>query len=101
MAKEKRKKKPQSGGKTTLKGRLDVVKSGMGFVQVEGLERDILVRPENLKTALDGDEVRVAITKEGKGRTEGTIEEVVSRKQTEFSGRLEVKQHFAFLIPDK
>ncbi|MEO6833352.1 MAG: ribonuclease R, partial [Chitinophagaceae bacterium] len=33
--------------------------------------------------------------------TEGAIESVLNRKQTEFSGRLEVKEHFAFLIPDK
>lgn len=86
---------------STERGKLEVVRSGMGFVKVEGRDRDILIHAENLGTALDGDEVRVGILKEGKSRTEGRIEEVTSRKQTEFSGRIEVKEHFAFLIPDK
>ena len=100
MARGKNKK--SAGTKpASMRGRLEVVRSGMGFVKVEGLERDVLVHAENLATALDGDEVRVIVIKEGKSRTEGAIEEVVSRKQTEFSGRVEVKEHFAFLIPDK
>jgi ribonuclease R len=84
-----------------VKGKLSVVRSGTGFVKVEGLERDILIHPENIGTALDGDEVRVRIIKEGKSRVEGAIEDIVTRKQTEFSGRVEVKEHFAFLLPDK
>jgi ribonuclease R len=101
MARGKNKKGHHDRKPAMLRGRLEVVRSGMGFVKVEGLERDILVHAENLSTALDGDEVRVAVIKEGKSRTEGAIEEVISRKQTEFSGRVEAKEHFAFLIPDK
>ncbi len=102
MARGKNKSKHKEGAANTLKGKLEVVRSGMGFVKVEGLERDVLVHPEKLGTALDGDEVRVEITKASKnGRQEGRITEVIARKQSEFSGRLEVKEHFAFLIPDK
>jgi len=101
MARGKNKKDNGNKKLDIHRGRLEVVRSGMGFVKVEGMERDILIHAENLSTALDGDEVRVAVIKEGKSRTEGAIEEVVSRKQTEFSGRIEVKEHFAFLIPDK
>ena len=101
MAKGKTKKHHQKGTPELVKGKLSVVRSGTGFVSVEGLERDILIHPENLGTALDGDEVRVRIIKEGKSRVEGAIEDIVTRKQTEFSGRVEVKEHFAFLLPDK
>jgi ribonuclease R len=101
MAREKNKKGRSEKKPEMLRGRLEVVRSGMGFVKVEGLERDILIHAENLGTALDGDEVRVAVLKEGRSRTEGAINEVLSRKQTEFSGRVEAKEHFAFLIPDK
>jgi ribonuclease R len=75
----------------------------MGFVIVPSLERDIMVRADKMGTALDGDEVRVEITGAAKrnGRQEGAIREVVKRHQTEFSGRLDVHPHFAFLIPDK
>lgn len=102
MARGKNKSKQKESASDTLKGKLEVVRTGMGFVKVEGLERDILIRPERLNTALSGDEVKVEVTKAGKGgRQEGRIVEVLSRKQSEFSGRLEVKEHFAFLIPDK
>ena len=85
----------------TYKGTLDITRSGMGFVTVAGQERDILVHRENLHGALNGDEVVVAITKVGRsGRQEGTIKEITRHKQVEFSGRLEVKEHFAFFIAD-
>jgi len=103
MAHKKTKKKKKQVSNDLLKGRLEIVKSGMGFVIVEGLERDIMVKPDKLGTALDRDEVRVEIAGAAKrnGRQEGVIKEVVRRGQTEFSGTLEVKEHFAFLIPDK
>src|SRR4051812_14842666 len=102
MTDRKGKKKSAPGNEGLVKGKLEIVRSGMGFVKIEGLERDILIHKEHLRTALDGDEVRVEITKESKhGRQEGRVREVVTRKQNDFTGRLEVKEHFAFLIPDK
>ena len=103
MAQKPRKKKKQGSQEQFLKGRLEVVRSGMGFVIVEGLDKDILIRPDNMGTALDGDEVMVEVrSKTSKSnRQEGTIREVTRRRQTEFSGTMEVKEHFAFLIPDK
>lgn len=101
MTKGKGKKRHGRQAEGSYTGRLDIVRSGTGFVNVEGMERDILVHAENLGTGLDGDEVRVRIIKEGKSRMEGAVQEIVRRKQTEFGGRVEVKEHFAFLIPDK
>lgn len=98
-----RKPKPKSplSGKVVT-GRLDIARSGMGFVRVEGWEQDVLVRSDDLLTALNGDEVQVRVAQvSSKGRPEGEIVEVVKRKQTEFSGRLEVSDHFAFLVPDQ
>ncbi len=101
MAKEKQKRFTGKRTPETIKGKLEVVRSGTGFVKVEGREKDILIHAENLSTALDGDEVRVRIIKEGKSRTEGAVEDIITRKQTEFAGKVEVKEHFAFLLPDK
>ena len=86
-----------------LSGKIDITKSGMAFVSVEGMERDVLVYPENLNTALNGDIVRVAVNERKGGanrRIEGVVKEVIERKQTEFLGRMEVKPNFAFLVPD-
>ncbi|MBS1614626.1 MAG: ribonuclease R [Bacteroidetes bacterium] len=97
----KGKKQHRQGPNLQYRGKISIVRNGMGFVAVEGMERDILIHAENLGNALDGDEVRVRIIKAGKKRIEGSVDEVLHRKQTEFSGRVEVKEHFAFLIPDK
>lgn len=87
----------------TVTGKIDVSKSGLAFVTVEGMERDVLVYPENLNTALKGDTVKVEIMlkkNQGSKRIEGVVREVTIRKQSEFVGRMEVKPTFAFLIPD-
>lgn len=97
-----KKKKKNSGNVQSLTGKLQVVKNGMGFVTVPGVERDIMIRRDHLGTAMDGDEVKVEIKGyEKKGRSEGVITKVVRRSQTEFSGRLDVKPNFAFFIADK
>src|SRR5579872_6856264 len=101
----------KSGGRKNIKsdagrhvytGKLEVVRSGMGFVAVEGLDKDILIKRENLDMALSGDEVRVEVKGyfDNNRRPDGKIIEVVRRKQSEFSGKVEVHPHFAFLVPD-
>ena len=96
---EKKKKKKESF-ETLYKGRLDITRSGMGYVIVEKLDTDILVRPNGFNTALHGDTVRVRITGDQNkaGRKQGEVMEVVERKQTEFIGRIDVSQNFAFFI---
>ena len=92
----------ESGNKNVFKGRLELTRSGMGFVIVEGQDKDIMVKRDRLGNALNGDEVRVEVRGyfDNNKRQEGNIIEVVKRKQTEFSGKLEVHPHFAFVIPD-
>lgn len=60
-------KKNKEGKKSSqteiVKGRLDISKSGMGYVIVEGSEKDILVRPNDFNRAFHGDLVRVQVNK--------------------------------------
>ncbi len=98
---KKQKTKSPLAGKE-VNGILDISRGGLGFVKVEGWEQDVLIRPEDMETAFDGDEVRVRVDRvSSKGRPEGVVRSVLKRTQTEFSGRLEVSDKFAFLIPDK
>lgn len=83
-----------------VKGKLEITRSGMGYVIVEGREKDLLVRPQDFNKAMNGDIVRVKIKDTHGKRVEGIIEEVVERKQTEFIGDIQVKENFAFFIPD-
>jgi ribonuclease R len=87
---------------TAIKGLLEVTRSGIGYVVISDGTGDILVRPGDFNTALHGDTVKVKIIKENAGsrKKEGRITEVISRKQTEFTGHLQLSTNFAFFIPD-
>src|SRR4051812_35802702 len=97
-----KKKKKKTSFESTYKGRLDVTRSGMGYVIVDKLDNDILIRPNDFNTALHGDTVKVSITgdQNRNGRKQGRVEEVTDRKQTEFMGRIELSQNFAFFVAE-
>jgi ribonuclease R len=99
--KNTKKTKHKAHEKDTYKGVLEVTRSGMGFVVVPDLEIDILVRPNDFNTALHGDTVRIKAnpTREGK-RMQGSVTEVIERKQSEFIGRLQMNKGFAFFVSD-
>ena len=86
-----------------LKGVLDVTRSGMGFVTIEGMEVDVIVRPNDFNTALHGDTVRVGIKdmKSNSRRMQGVVKEVLNRKRTEFVGQLQMNKGFAFFVAVK
>jgi ribonuclease R len=110
MSKQKIKQKQKQKQKTThkstellsQKGRLEITRSGMGFVIVDGDKNDVMVKPGDFSTALNGDIVRVKLVKENlrTGKKEGRITEVVTRKQTEFIGHLQLSTNHAFFVPD-
>ncbi len=83
-----------------LKGKLEISRSGMGFVIVEHQEKDILVKPNDFGKAFNGDIVRVQVAKGGSTikRAEGKIVDVVERKQTTFVGNVQVKNNVAFFV---
>lgn len=105
MAKAAKKANVKSGNsqkhKNILKGKLDISRSGMGFVIVEGVDKDIMVKPNDFGKAFDGDTVRVEVPKHtmpGK-RQEGKVVEVVERRQTEFTGRIDANGNVSFFVP--
>jgi ribonuclease R len=87
---------------TQYKGVFEITRSGMGFVVVQGLEKDIIIRPHDFNRSFHGDLVRVEITKGDLrvGRLQGRITQVIQRKQREFIGKIEVNRDFGFFLPD-
>jgi ribonuclease R len=83
-----------------VKGKLEISRSGMGFVIVEGREKDIIVKPNDFGKAFHGDTVKVQVMNphDKNKRTEGKIIAVVERKQTDFIGNVQVKGTMAFFI---
>lgn len=100
--KQKQKVSHKSAELLSQKGRLEITRSGMGFVIVDGDKNDIMVKPGDFDTALNGDIVRVKLVKENMrtGKREGRITEVITRKQTEFIGHLQLSTNHAFFVPD-
>ncbi len=72
----------------------------MGYVIVDGLEEDIVVRPSDFNRAFHGDTVEVQLKRDvGARRAEGVITAVKERRQVNFIGNLQVKGPVAFFIP--
>lgn len=96
--KSNKKKKKNTTVPGIYKGRLEVTRSGMGFVITEQMDKDILVRPNDFNTALHGDTVRVRVINNHSqnSRMQGEVIQVVERKQMEFLGWVEISKNFAF-----
>lgn len=98
-------KKNKAGKKSSqteiVKGKLDISKSGMGYVIVEGYDKDIMIRPNDFNRAFHGDIVRVQVNKgvSGDKRQEGKIIDIAERKQTDFIGNIQMNKNYAFFIP--
>ncbi|WP_378180116.1 ribonuclease R [Aquimarina sp. SS2-1] len=82
----------------TYSGKLEITSKGTGYVIVEDLEEDIFIPNNNLNKALNGDEVEVYVYKrKRRGKSEGEITRVVSRKKDEFVGVIEIQKNYAFV----
>ncbi|HZG00010.1 MAG TPA: RNB domain-containing ribonuclease, partial [Chitinophagales bacterium] len=102
MMRENKAAAPTRSDEQTLEGRMDLNQSGMGFVTVEGYDRDIRVNPRNTNQALPGDTVRIVLLDtRGSARIEGRVVEIVERKSEYITGTLEIAGRVGFLVPDK
>jgi len=95
---KKKKQREKAYSAKTLKGVLDITRSGMGFVIVPGSETDVLIRPADFNTALHGDTVKVRIKSDNGRRMQGEVTDVLQRKRTEFIGKLQMNKGFAFFV---
>lgn len=99
--KQQQRKSHQASVSQFLKGTLELTRSGMGYVLVDQLDNDIMVRPGDLHTALHGDLVKVAVKeRKANGRMQGVIKEIIKRKRSEFIGQLQMGNGFAFFVAE-
>ena len=99
--KERRVSTVPTSGKEII-GKVDFVNPRFAYIVSEDLEKDVLIKSENLKFALDDDTVSVQLfkSKSRSGRIEGKVVEIINRFRTEFVGRVEVSSNYAFIVPD-
>ena len=69
-------------------GRVQMTREGFIFVIIEGQDDDVFVKASKTRRALDGDIVRVAVTREKAKdrRREGEVVEIVERTKRQFVG---------------
>ncbi len=87
----------------TFEGRVDHVNSQYGYVIIEELTEDIMVRTPELGGAWDGDRVRIQVNpgfKKRDGRKTGRVVEIIDRKATDFVGKLDLSGTYGFVIPN-
>jgi len=95
-------KKNSNATTATLKGTLEITRSGIGYVVIANGTGDVIVRPNDFNRALNGDTVRVKVTKENlrTNRKEGIIIDIVERKQIDFIGHIQINPKHAFFVAD-
>ena len=84
-----------------IKGRVQGNKDGYGyFVPSEG-GGDLLLSPREMQKVFDGDIVLARVSgQDRRGRKEGMIAEVLTRRSAQIVGRFYAEQGFGILIPD-
>ncbi len=92
-----------NGGKKffpQVTGKVQMTREGFAFVITEGEEDDVFVKASKTRGALNGDIVRVAVTREKTERTrrEGEVIEIVERSRKPFIGVLHIVGNQAWVL---
>ena len=81
-------------------GKVQMTREGFAFVITEGEEDDVFVKASKTRGALNGDIVRVTVTREKTERTrrEGEVIEIIERSRKPFIGVLHVVGNQAWVL---
>ncbi|MCK9480226.1 MAG: ribonuclease R [Bacteroidia bacterium] len=90
--------KPFKSAKIT--GRIDIKKTGQGYIMSQDFPEEIVVESGMQNHALQGDLVEVAILAKRGKRVRGEVIRIIERNKTTYAGILKVYKDFAFLITD-
>jgi ribonuclease R len=85
-----------------LIGKVDMTQYGYAFLISEDMEEDVFIARPNMKTAMNGDIVKVHVfpQKPRSNRFEGEVIEILERARMSFVGIIEINNNFAFLVTD-
>jgi len=86
-------------GSSTMKGVIDVTRSGKGFLVMPEDEKDIPIPRDGLGGALSGDIVEVSL-KKGRSEMIGYVTKVLERKRNSFVGEIVREKEGLMLRPD-
>ncbi len=83
-----------------IEGKIEVKPSGFGFLLVDK-GKDVFIPKRFLKGAMDGDYVKVQITKIKEKGPEGKVIEIIKKGERRFSGTLWKKYKDTYIEPDQ
>ena len=85
-----------------LIGKVDMTQYGYAFIISEEMEDDVFIARPNIKTAMNGDIVKVHVfpQRPRANRFEGEVVEIIERARMSFVGIIEINNNFAFLVTD-
>lgn len=84
----------------TIVGTVALATEKYAFVISEETENDVRVFTDRLQFAMQGDTVRLRLRGSRDGRPVGDVVEVLDRKRPEVVGRLQIRDHVAFVKAD-
>jgi len=81
-----------------ITGRVDMTRSGAGFVVVGGEHDDIFISQKDMNRALHGDTVSVSVwQRKRKKQPQGEVIEILKNARTRFGGTISISKNYAFL----
>jgi ribonuclease R len=84
-----------------IPGRVQAHRDGFGFLIPDGGGDDLFLPPRQMRELMNGDRVLVRpVRVDERGRTEGSVVEVLERASRNIVGRLHMDQGVAYVIPD-
>jgi ribonuclease R len=82
-------------------GKVDLTQRGSAYIISDDIEKDVFIAQKNLNKAMHHDTVRIYVhAQKRRNHVEGEVVEIIKRHKTEFVGKLQVSDAYAFLIPD-
>ncbi|MCI5054847.1 MAG: ribonuclease R [Flavobacteriales bacterium] len=86
----------------TIIGRIDMTKSGSGYLVSDQVDDDIYIRERDMNHAFHDDLVEVEVFRSysKSKKPDGRVKRVLERAKTEFVGIIELSKKFGFVIPD-
>jgi len=92
---------PSGKNRQSLTGRVDMTRTGSGYIVVEGQAQDVHVAAKYMNGALNGDLVKIrSWFPRGRRKPEGEVIEVIERSQSYFMGTYWEYPNYALVTPD-
>src|ERR1043165_1808910 len=83
-----------------IEGVIDITQRGHAYVESEQSKTDVWVDKRNILNALDGDTVKILLTRKNAKKPEGKVVEVVKRAKDSFVGVIQQTGKQYFFKPD-